>query len=392
MGRLVKNSLPAERKRFLSYSETFENAVAVEQNGGSINGAPKIEIGAVFDGTNDYIEYDFTDSELSGGSLSFLIRFRPDFAFDDGVSHYIISSTSEDYRVWKTSSDRLQITLGNILIANVIIDSSWIQGTENRLVITSVSGDTSVWLNGSQVLANDVSAWSPAAISNFYIGAASNGAVKFDGEISEVKIFKTQLGDDEALQLSTSDWTTYRNQAVLDLQTDFLRHDPTNSQTLDISENGLNGGFTGSNLTKNSNKLGYNFPGTDEFLDVGDTSQNIKTVAFLCNPGSTTENMMDLDAGTHTIEVGTGTITATGFVSPTIYVDGEVSSALDSGRYQLIVVTTDTAIDTDDLDIGRIAASYYTGDLAKIAMWTTVLSALQIQDLYLRVKKQINDL
>lgn len=391
MSRLTKNSLSAERKRGLSFSETFEDAQAVRLNGGTITGTPVVDCGADFSGTNEHITYAASD-ELSGASLSFLIRFTPDFAFDDGLSHYMFSTTSEDYRFYKTSTSQLQITIGNALIANMNIAADWVEGQENILVITSVTTDTSVWLNGSQILTNDNSAWSEQTISNLYIGAASNGAAEYEGKISEIKIFKTQLKDAEAQQLSAANWTSYRNLAAIELPMDLLRHDATNTRATDISGNGLHGTLTGTSIAKNTDKTGYLLPGTDEFLDVGDTSQNLKTVALLCYPLTTTADIIDLDGGTHTIEVTSGTVTATGFASPTIYVEGEETDVLANGRYQLVVVTTDTAIDANDLDIGRVAASYFPGNVARFAGWTIALTPMQVQDLAIRVKKQLNDI
>ena len=118
------------------------------------------------------------------------------------------------------------------------------------------------------------------------------------------------------------------------------------------------------------------FDGVNDVIDVGDTGKTVNTVSFWIKPTTTSEDIMDLDGGTHTIEVSSGTITATGFSSPTIYVDGSVSSTLDTDWHH-VAITTATGFSASDLDIGK-ETTYFDGTLASVQLFGKELSIVQI--------------
>jgi len=129
---------------------------------------------------------------------------------------------------------------------------------------------------------------------------------------------------------------------------------PQGNQIIDQSTAGNDGTINGT-VKHESTPLGDSlvFDGVTGFVDVGSTGQTVKSVGFWVNPVTTTEDFMDLDGGTHTIEASGGTVTATGFASPTIYVDGIVGSTIVAGLWQYIFVTTATGFTASDLDIGK---------------------------------------
>ena len=111
------------------------------------------------------------------------------------------------------------------------------------------------------------------------------------------------------------------------------------------------------------------FDGTTGYVDVGDTSQTAKTVAFWVKGATTTEDFMDLDGGTHTIEAAAGTITATGFDTPTIYVDGAAGTAFTADTWHRIVITTATGFAVSNLDIGK-ETIFLEGKMTAPEMWS----------------------
>lgn len=123
------------------------------------------------------------------------------------------------------------------------------------------------------------------------------------------------------------------------------------------------------------------FDGNTNYIDIGDTSQNVRTVSFWMRADSTTEKIIDLN-GTANIEVSSGTITANNFTSPTIYVDGEVSSTITADEWHHVVVTTGTNISASDLDIGRVGGSYFDGVLDDVRTYDRALSAGEVERLY----------
>lgn len=145
----------------------------------------------------------------------------------------------------------------------------------------------------------------------------------------------------------------------------------------DLSGNGNDGTFTS---TPYFNNAGLVFDGIDDKVGIGNTSTTIKTLAIVLNPKSTTEDIADMDGGTHTLEVGAGTITATGWDTPSIYVDGVVSSALVADRLQTIVVTTATGFSASNLDIGT-ETTFFGGTIAAAFISTSELTSSEVAQL-----------
>jgi hypothetical protein len=86
-------------------------------------------------------------------------------------------------------------------------------------------------------------------------------------------------------------------------------------------------------------------------------------------------------SGSHSISVAAGTISATGFSSPTIYVDGSAGSTLTAGSHE-IVVTTATAITANTLGIASFVGSLSLIDLFSITLSATEVSLLAQNKLY----------
>jgi hypothetical protein len=92
---------------------------------------------------------------------------------------------------------------------------------------------------------------------------------------------------------------------------------------------------------------------------------------------------VNLTGTTDYIWVNAGTITATGLTSPTIYVNGAVSSTLLANQWQYVVVTTNTSENASNLDIGRTQdANYMEGSLDDVRVYNRALSADEVKQLY----------
>lgn len=120
------------------------------------------------------------------------------------------------------------------------------------------------------------------------------------------------------------------------------------------------------------------FNGTTAKVTMNGNS-SFNTISFWVRPISVTSSaLMDFDGGTTKITVSSGTISATGFSSPTIYVNGKVSSTLVTNRWQHVAVVTSTAVTTNFMVFGNSSATYLTGFLDDIRLYTGVRSATQI--------------
>ena len=208
MTRLCTNSTPAERRRFCKFAETFESAGKVVRNNATIIGAPSIHFGAVLDGTNDYFTYPVDGqgaNAFNNNHLSFVIEFIPDFDYDEDADRYLFLAGNPIASIIKednAANNVLTLTLGGVAIASIAeatYSDYWLVDERNVLVVSAASENTSAWLNGTEILANDATAWTsgPASV-RFNIGASA-GLSPFDGTISQFKIFHSLLTADEAL-------------------------------------------------------------------------------------------------------------------------------------------------------------------------------------------------
>jgi len=120
------------------------------------------------------------------------------------------------------------------------------------------------------------------------------------------------------------------------------------------------------------------FNGSSTYIDGFGAIGDVKTVSFWIKAGSLTEEVMDLN-GTQTITISAGTISANGFTSPTIYVDGKVSSTLPDTDWHHIAITTDTAVSASAVVIGKVGADYFTGTLDNVQLYPYARTADEIR-------------
>src|SRR3989344_5530958 len=123
---------------------------------------------------------------------------------------------------------------------------------------------------------------------------------------------------------------------------------------------------------------GWNFDGAITGGASGITG--IKTISFWAKPDSVTQDIMDLD-GTQTIDISAGTVQANNFNTPTIYVDGVVTSTFPSAEWHFVTATTDTGIDATEFSIGKVS-DYYSGKIDDIRLYNRQLTAGEIAQLY----------
>jgi hypothetical protein len=127
----------------------------------------------------------------------------------------------------------------------------------------------------------------------------------------------------------------------------------------------------------------YSFTAATPYTDIGTGPTSVKTVSFWVYPKTTTEYFVNLTSTTDYIWASSGTVTVTGFSSPMIYVDGVQTSTLVANKWQHITVTTETAENASNLDIGRtLDADYMRGKIDDVRVYTRALSADEIKRLY----------
>ncbi len=140
------------------------------------------------------------------------------------------------------------------------------------------------------------------------------------------------------------------------------------------------GTATGTTIVDGKFGKGRSFNGTSDFISVGNLG-TIQTVAFWVYPNTTSGEFVDLN-GTAYINATAGTISATGFASPTIYVNGAAGNTITAGSWQHIAVTTGTGINASAVNIGKRGTSYFNGTIDDVYILNRALSATEIMGLY----------
>lgn len=127
----------------------------------------------------------------------------------------------------------------------------------------------------------------------------------------------------------------------------------------------------------------YLFDGTNDKITMGNTAVNIKSLLIWVKLSTTTQSILKLTDTPHKITVSGGTISATGWPSTVvIYVDGVVSSTIDTNWHLIGITTSGTAFAASNLIVGYDGTNYFTGSIGEIMTFSDQLSAVQIKTLY----------
>ncbi|MBU1129983.1 LamG domain-containing protein, partial [Patescibacteria group bacterium] len=78
------------------------------------------------------------------------------------------------------------------------------------------------------------------------------------------------------------------------------------------------------------------------------------------------------------VSISSGIISATGFSSPSVYVNGIGSSTISADQWSHIAITTATPFDANDIDIGRISTNYFDGTIDNVKIYDKALSTAEI--------------
>ena len=120
------------------------------------------------------------------------------------------------------------------------------------------------------------------------------------------------------------------------------------------------------------------FDGND-FVSIGSTVRDVQTISFWVKPTTTSQNFIDLDNGTHYISDTSGVVSATGFSSPTIYVNGKSNGTLTANQWNHIEVTTATSFNATSIKLGRRTTNYLTGFMDEVKLFNYARSVAEIK-------------
>ncbi len=154
----------------------------------------------------------------------------------------------------------------------------------------------------------------------------------------------------------------------------------TSATVLDSSGNGYNGtpkNHATSTATAKFGRAGT-FDGTDDYVSVGNVG-SVQTVEFWLNDINATDGILELTDNIAYISIASNVITASGFTSPTIYVDGQATTAYPTSGWHHIAIVTQTAVSAASTTIGEANNDYLSGQIDDVKIYKTARSAYQIR-------------
>ncbi len=357
-----------------------------------------------FDGSNDVVTVtNAAPIDLDGNlSAGFTIEawIRPNGAGEGSGGRVFYKGTNTWIRVDTLSNGRLDIetsvdlatTDATLNVSQAVTNNDW-----NHIAVSYTDdGDDeiTIWVNGINVGSSTNGVGSLNTDTNDLLigGDTSNN---FSGFIDEFKIYNyersaTQIqfdfdsrGTTKSIGSGAFGYNRDNNKSLSDGLSGYWKMDESSGNVTDYSGNSLtltNNGTT-TFVTGKFGNGSEHVPASSQYLSTATTISGIKSVSFWTNPDSTTNYYISLTSSAY-ITSSSGTISATGFTNPTIYVNGIISSTLIADSWQLVTVTTDTAIDADTFYIGRQGSNYFDGTMDEVRTYGRVLNSGEINILY----------
>jgi hypothetical protein len=173
--------------RSLDVSGAGAHAVLGDGDGGDKAPTKLVKHGYDCDGTNDYLESAIDIGQST--AITYVVEFSPHIAtdFDDDLNMF--NSNDGNYTIRKkdnAGSNDLRIRAGGVTIDNIpnaTYTPYWKINQYNIIVCSIANGDSSVWLNGFEVLSNDLAPWVPTTTTALSLMATTEGVGALNGQI-----------------------------------------------------------------------------------------------------------------------------------------------------------------------------------------------------------------
>lgn len=123
--------------------------------------------------------------------------------------------------------------------------------------------------------------------------------------------------------------------------------------------------------------------GTNDYVQYYGRFYSIKTIKIKCNISDVTnEGLLGLNSSAY-VKVSNGIVTTSGISSPTIYVNNVQTTSITANVDSTIIITTATAFDATNLQIGFSDSLYFPGSIYEVSMYREVWNTYEIEDDYL---------
>ncbi|NTV30970.1 DUF2341 domain-containing protein [candidate division WWE3 bacterium] len=373
------------------------NAISGLTSGDLITG--KIGNAIDFDASGtDYIDLENGNAydALSQGTISAWIyvkgplnKMHGIFSSGPSPNWFEFGIYQGNFHIWSSDGLRGSATTTPILANRWYYVSYVVNGTGNTFYVNGVAQSVS-YESGS---ASSTTFWDDeSGATSYNIGqVVSSGGEELDGSIDELHVTNTAF---------SADWisTEYANQSdptsffksVSDVQMPndpelrFSFNEGNGTTVYNSGTNGIIGTISGASWRSSDLCLSGSclyFDGTNDVVTTATTTSGVKSVAFWVRPSTTSEQYIDLNGSAY-IQSSSGTVSATGFTSPTIYINGQPGTTISANRWNHIVVTTNTGINSTAFKIGQISSNYGQGFFDEISLFPSVLSAGEVKALY----------
>ncbi len=364
-----------------------------------------------FSGSTQHIDFGDVSSVIganSSGTVELWFK-RPAVGINKPLFYYGDSGTVNHlFRMQFSSNNTLEIllkTTSTLFRASYDLGAASSDGTWNHIAFRVSSTGNAFFVNGSPVTLTYVTGDSTTAswfddISSedkLIIGGENiSGTVNsMDGAIDDVRIYNYARTNEQILQ-DMAGFSSLASGNVLPDPIVFYALDEQQGQTIN-NESKLTSSFNGTrgaNATATTDDPTWKtkadckiqgcllFDGSADYVDVGTGPTTVNAVSFWVNPTTTTEYPIDIN-GTAYVWINSGTVTAQGFTTPTIYVNGKQTSTIAAGVWSHVLVTTQTSLSASDFDIGRVeSVGYHEGSIDHVRLYNVPLSQDQVfQDL-----------
>lgn len=122
------------------------------------------------------------------------------------------------------------------------------------------------------------------------------------------------------------------------------------------------------------------FDGTDDKVTVANTIGEVQSVGFWVKPNAFTSTtpLFDLNGTAKIVTNSSGVISATGFTSPTIYVNGVVGTTISSNTWSYVMVTTGTGLSASAIKLATDNTNFMKGFIDEVRVYNQALTAAQV--------------
>lgn len=251
-----------------------------------------------------------------------------------------------------------------------------------------------LYINGVERGASiDLGQGAPVTDYNLNIGH-DGGATSFHGFIDEFKVYPyertaSQIKTDVASRIpsvhgisaSMGDDTFYLSNGLLGYWK--LNENFSGSNASDSAGSNIwltNNSSTSFTTGKFANSGSFT-AASSNYFSATTSINNINTVSFWANPTAATDEFLNLTSSAY-ITASSGTITAAGFTSPSIYVNGIQNGTVAANTWNHIVITSPTAINANAFEVGRANSVYANGKIDEVRLYNRVFSPAEITALY----------